>query len=127
MIALLLASVWSSVLLSGCSISIVRSALMLSLMMLMNMRGEGVVSLNSVVLAAFVILCLSPHSMMDLDFLLSFLSAFYIIYFFPYFQQDILVRSPRWSSLPLHFLYITLVAQAATAPLVTCGCRCCFC
>ena len=111
---------WSFVMLTGCSISIVRSALMLSLMLLLGMRGEGVASLNNVTVAAFVILVFSPQSLMDVGFQLSFLSVFFIIYFLPYYHESVLMRVPHWSWILFHFLYVTIVAQLASAPVVAC-------
>ena len=120
MVGIVLALIWSFVLLSGCSISIVRSALMLSLMLILGLRGEGWLSLSGIALAAFLILCFSPRSLVDVSFQLSFLAVFFIVYFQPYFQQDILMRCPRWSWPFLNFLYVSVIAQIATAPLVAC-------
>lgn len=111
---------WAFVLLTGCSVSIVRSALMLTLMLLLGMRGEGFASLNNVVVAAFVILCVSPQSLIDVGFQMSFLAVFFIIYFLPYYHEGIGWRIPRWSNRIADFLYVTLIAQLATAPLAAC-------
>ena len=112
--------VWGFVVLTGCSVSIVRSALMLTLMLLLAMRGEGFASLNNVVVAAFVILCVSPRSLMDIGFQMSFLAVFFIIYFLPYYREWAEQHCPyRWRWLT-DFLYITVIAQVATAPLAAC-------
>lgn len=111
---------WCFVVLTGGSVSTVRAALMLSLVMLLGMRGEGFASVNNVVLAAFVILLVSPRSLWDTGFLLSFLCVFFICYFWPYFKERVILRSPRWSWWLWSFLYITVAAQAATLPVVAC-------
>ena len=116
----MLALVWGFVFLTGCSISIIRSALMLSFIILLGLRGEGLASINNVVLAAFVVLLVSPQSLMDVGFQLSFLAVFFIIYFLPYFKEWMLQRTPRWSWPLLSFLYVTVIAQLATAPVVAC-------
>lgn len=117
---MMFALVWTFVFISGCSISIIRSALMLSFILLLGLRGEGISSINNVVMAAFVILLVSPQSLMDVSFQLSFLAVFFIIYFLPYFKESLLMRAPRWSWPFLSFLYITIIAQLATAPVVAC-------
>ncbi|MBQ7742971.1 MAG: ComEC/Rec2 family competence protein [Bacteroidaceae bacterium] len=116
----MLALVWGFVFLTGCSISIVRSALMLSFVLILGFRGEGMSSVNNVVMAAFVVLLLSPQSLMDVGFQLSFLAVFFLIYFLPYFKESLMRRAPRWSRGLLGFLYVTIVAQLATAPVVAC-------
>lgn len=119
LIALICVSVAGSfVILTGCSVSILRAALMLSLALLLGLRGEGFSSLNNVVLAALLILLFSPQSLMDTGFQLSFMSVWCILFFLPYYRlsswrEGVWVK--RWA---LDFLYITLVAQLATAPIV---------
>lgn len=120
MVLLCIGLTWAFVMLTGCSVSIVRSALMLSFFLLLGLRGEGISSINNVVLAAFVVLLLSPQSLMDVGFQLSFLAVFFIIYFLPYFRESLMLRAPRWSRGLLSFLYVTIVAQLATAPVVAC-------
>lgn len=120
MVLLCIGLTWAFVMLTGCSVSIVRSALMLSFFLLLGLRGEGISSVNNVVLAAFVVLLVSPQSLMDVGFQLSFLAVFFIIYFFPYFKESLWLRVPRWSRSLLNFLYVTIVAQLATAPVVAC-------
>ena len=120
MTAVTILLVWGFVVLTGCSVSIVRSALMLTLMLLLAMRGEGFASLANVVTAAFVILCVSPRSLMDRGFQMSFLAVFFIVYFLPYYREWAEQRCPyRWRWLT-DFLYITVIAQVATAPLAAC-------
>ena len=93
---------------------------MLSLMLLLGMRGEGFASLNNVVMTAFLILCISPRSLMDVGFQLSFLAVFFIIYFMPYYQERLPWYYPRWKRRLLDFLYVTVIAQLATVPVVAC-------
>ena len=120
MVLLCIGLTWVFVVLTGCSVSIVRSALMLSFLLLLDLRGEGISSINNVVLAAFVVLLVSPQSLMDIGFQLSFLAVFFIIYFFPYVKEALLLRAPRWCWPLLGFLYVTFIAQIATAPVVAC-------
>lgn len=117
-VAVSIVLVWAFVVLTGGSVSIVRSALMLTLMLLLSMRGEGFASIGNVVMAALLILICAPRSLMDVGFQLSFLSVFFILYFLPYYQEwaD---RIPYglWRRVA-DFVFISVVAQAATAPVV---------
>lgn len=117
-VALCIILVWAFVVLTGGSVSVVRSALMLTLMLLFSMRGEGFTSLNNVVMAALLILILSPRSLMDVGFQLSFLSVFFIIYFMPYYLEWVYtIPFGLWRRVA-DFVYVTVVAQLATSPVV---------
>lgn len=117
-VALCIGLVWAFVVLTGGSVSIVRSALMLTLMLLFSMRGEGFASLNNVVMAALLILIMSPRSLMDVGFQLSFLSVFFIIYFMPYYREWAdKISNGLWRGVA-DFVYVSVVAQLATAPVV---------
>lgn len=119
-VAMCIALVWAFVVLTGGSVSIVRSALMLTLMLLISMRGEGYTSINNVVMAALLILIYSPRSLMDVGFQLSFLSVFFILYFLPYYQEWADTIPHRFWRRVADFVFITVVAQAATSPVVAC-------
>lgn len=108
------------VLLTGCSVSVVRSALMFGLALLLGLRGSGFASLNNVMLAALIILTLSPQSLFDIGFQLSFLAVFALVYFMPYYQQSVIRhRFGKWVWV-IDFFYVCIVAQLATAPLAAC-------
>lgn len=112
--------VWCFVLLTGGSVSVTRSAIMLTLMILLGLRGEGFSSLNNVALAAFTILLLNPASLADLGFQLSFLAVFALVYFLPYYiGSHWRSKAGRWGWI-MDFFFVTIVAQTATAPLVAC-------
>ena len=89
-------------------------------MILLGLRGEGFSSLNNVALAAFIILLLNPASLADLGFQLSFLAVFALVYFLPYYIGSLRrSKAGRWGWI-MDFFFVTIVAQAATAPLVAC-------
>lgn len=114
------ALLWSFVLLTGCSVSVVRSAVMLTLVMLLGLRGEGFSSINNVVLAAFVILAVSPQSVMDVSFQLSFVSVGALVMFTPYYIYSAARRRLKRAAFIGDFVYASVVAQLATAPIVVC-------
>lgn len=118
MTLLVAAMVWAFVVLTGCSISIIRAATMLTIMLLASMRGEGFSSLNNLLLAAFIILIISPQSALDVGFQLSFVAVFFILYLSPYYQA-LKQRLPFRALRPVaDFVFISVVAQVATAPIV---------
>lgn len=114
------ALLWSFVLLTGCSVSVVRSAVMLTLVTLLGLRGEGFSSLNNVALAAFAILAVSPQSVMDVSFQLSFVSVGALVMFTPYYTYSAARRRLKWAAFIGDFVYASVVAQLATAPIVAC-------
>ena len=107
-------------LLTGCSVSVMRATLMLTIALLLSMRGEGLSSLNNVVLAAFVMLIISPQSLMDTGFQLSFAAVGGLLLLMPYYQDWKTKYRKRKVRHVIDFLYVTLVAQLFTAPIVAC-------
>lgn len=71
--------------------------------------------LNSLALAALIILLISPLSLFDASFLLSFFATLGIIYLVPFFERWFLKFFPRWIATPLS---ISISAQIFVAPLV---------
>lgn len=117
-IGLSVVMIWVFVVLTGAGVSTVRSALMLTLMLLLSLRGEGYSPLGNVVAAAVVILLCWPQALMDVGFRLSFLSVFFILYFLPYYQEWAERFGYRWKRRLMDFLFISVVTQAATMPVV---------
>lgn len=118
MVAICVGLTWGFAALTGLSVSVVRSATMLSLLLLLSLRGEGYSSLNDVVIAALLILLFSPTSIMDLSFQLSFLSVGALICFMPRYQESALRQRMGRCKFVLDFVFVSVVAQLATAPLV---------
>ncbi len=110
--------VWIFAYLTGFSVSIVRSAIMVSLFLLLSLRGEGYSSFNNVVVAALLILLVSPVSLMDISFQLSFLSVGALVCFMPYYSGSSFRHKSGKLKFVLDFVFVSTVAQLATAPLV---------
>lgn len=110
---------WCFAFITGCSASVIRSATMLSLMLLLMLRGEGYSSFNNVVLAAMAILVFSPASLMDISFQLSFLSVGALVIFMPYYQNLPLRHRMGRFKFVADFVYVSVTAQLATAPMVS--------
>lgn len=145
---ILLIAVWTYVLFVGMPLSAVRAAVMLSVVTFTHMTGRIAYQLASLALASIIILAISPMSLFDVGFQLSFISVGFIIAWCVPFQrrlpellwpkrqssqsQPLLTVKPKHSKLVRllcqsgrdvrHWLWqmtsVCLIAQIATAPLI---------
>ncbi len=113
--------IWIYVLLVGMPISAVRSAVMITIYGLVGAIGRNRISLNTIALAAIIILAFNPLSLFDVGFQLSFLALSGIHIIFPILDATI---DARWLQEHKAFKWfwsatlISISAQAATAPLI---------
>lgn len=110
------ALIWCFAFLTGLSISLLRSAVMYTLWCLFMCRGRHGRSLNNLALAAILLLIVHPDTLFDVGFQLSFLSVLAILSGMP--MLNALFPSVRKGRIVIDFLFISVVAQLATAPLV---------
>lgn len=118
---LIILLVWAYVFLVGMSVSVVRSAIMISAFSFAAVLEYERASLNNLAIAALIILIVNPFSIYDVGFQLSFLSVASILVFhhpvagivsFKY-RRTHHVFSWFWS-----LIIMSCSAQLATAPLV---------
>lgn len=114
--SLLLLLIWGFVFLTGMSLSLMRAALMYSLWVLFAREGLQSQSVHGLALAAWVLLTLGPDSLFDVGFQLSFVSVFFLLVSLP--LMEALAPRGRVGGCCFRFVFISLVAQLATAPLV---------
>ncbi len=113
---LILASLWAFAGVAGGSPSIMRAALMFTVFTGADMCGRANEPLNSLSVAAFVLLLWDPSMIVQLSFLLSFMAVLGIILFYKPFMR-------LWSppNVVLHFVWsaacVTMAAQLMTTPL----------
>ena len=113
--------IWTYVFLVGMPISVVRSALMLSLYALLSLSHRDKMSVNTLAFAAIVLLLANPLSLFDVGFQMSFMAVLSILVWVPLlmgvFPADYLL-SHRF----LHWLWsmvaVSLAAQMGVAPLI---------
>lgn len=110
------ALIWCFAFLTGLTISLLRSAVMYTLWCLFMCRGRHGQSLNNLALAAILLLIVHPDTLFDVGFQLSFLSVLAILSGMPMLKA--LFPSVRKGRIVIDFLFISVVAQLATAPLV---------
>ena len=124
--------IWLFAMMVGFSPSIVRAATMLTVYGIVALLGRSAFSLNTLSLAAIVMLVFNPLALWDVGFQLSFMAVLGIIVFFPPFNQvfeyvlgKILTKESRIKSV-LHRIFswifglaaVSIATQMTTAPLV---------
>ena len=113
--------IWAFALLVGLPTSVVRSAVMISVYALLSLIGRNRASLNALALAALLILVVSPYSLYDISFQLSFAAVLAIITAQPMLNSLIsrewLFDHPvsRWA---WNLTTVSIAAQLGVAPLI---------
>lgn len=113
--------VWSFAILVGMPVSLLRVAIMFTLMHIAQLLGRPAYSLNTIFVAAFIILLFSPQSLYDIGFQLSFTAVFFIIAISRCFVSYLKRKESFRHGKPIHLLNILLAsfaAQLGTLPLI---------
>lgn len=114
-------AIWAFALMTGLSTSVVRSATMISIYALFSLGDRGHAPVNVLCFTAMLMLLVSPSSLYDVGFQLSFMSVLSILLFMPVMDSFV---SKKWmlSHPVVHWLWsltgVSLAAQIGTAPLV---------
>ena len=119
--ALIVIALWAFVFLVGMPASAVRAATMLSLYALLTLGYREKASINALAFTALVMLSISPYTLFDVGFQMSFLAVLSILVWTPVLSDWV---SPalqrRWP--PLRWAWgltaVTLAAQLGVAPLI---------
>lgn len=118
---IIILSIWAFVFLVGMSTSVVRSAMMLSVYGLLSLGHRDRMSVNTLAFTAIVMLMISPISLFDVGFQMSYLAVLSILLFLPLmehvFTAEYLMshRMVRWL---WGMVAVSLSAQIGTAPLI---------
>ena len=116
-----LTSVWSFVFLVGMPVSVVRSATMLTAYALLSLGHRDKMSVNTLAFTALLVLIVSPLSLFDIGFQMSYLSVFAILLMVPLSERLFPVgylmthRVIRWL---WGMVAVSCAAQIGVAPLV---------
>lgn len=116
-----IATVWGYVLMVGMPTSAVRSAIMLTVCSLVAVSGRDTKTLNSLTLAAILILLANPMSLFDVGFQMSFVAvAFIVLFAVPvvrYINRSLGNRLVilKWAA---GMVAVSFAAQMGVAPLV---------
>lgn len=109
--------VWGYCLMVGFPSSLVRAAIMYSLMWSGRMIGRKGFSVNSLAASAFVMLSIKPDWLFDIGFLLSCLAMCGILVWMPRFFSGISIQN-RLLKIIVESLAVSFCAQLPTVPLV---------
>lgn len=103
--------------LSGANVSTSRAMLMIAVMLGAVLLDRQAISMRSVAIAAIVLLLLTPESLLDAGFQLSFAATIALVGAYGALNRAIMAqRAPRWL-MPVYALVLTsVVAGMATAP-----------
>ena len=113
--------IWLYVFLVGMTVSVVRSAVMITVYALLSLGHRDKMSVNTLAFAAIVMLLFNPLSLFDVGFQLSFLAVLAILLFYPLFEgvwsQSFLMdhRVFKWL---WTMLSVSCAAQIGVAPLI---------
>ncbi len=113
----MLAVMWLYVVLTGCSPSLVRASVMMSLLIAAQMRACGYSPWHALLMAAALILLFSPRALYSISFQLSFTAVAGIFLFYRPLSRQCRISAP-----PLRWLWngicVSLGAQLGSLPLV---------
>ena len=117
---LAIATVWWYVMIVGLPVSAVRSALMLSVCSVVTVANRESLFLDHLALAAFVVVAVSPMSVFDVGFQMSFIAVASILIFVPELER-ILFSAPIWQRYPMRWVSgmvaVSVAAQLGVTPL----------
>lgn len=110
---LVLLALWGYTLVAGMPVSLVRAALMLSLMTAFSLMEYDTDPLHPLALAAIIILMISPRALLSVSFQLSFTAVFFILALWRPLSDKF--RGANWA---VRLLMVSCIASFGTMPLV---------
>lgn len=116
---IIVAALWAFAYIAGLPASVVRSAILFTLMSVGRCMRQDVSSLSSLAFAAIVMLLFSPHLLFDISFQLSFSAVFATLLLTPHLQRLLKVDERGvFCRYVLNLLILSLSAQMGTLPFV---------
>lgn len=114
---IIMATIWAYVLLVGLPPSAIRSATMLTVCALCIVVGRQPVSVNTLSLAALVMLATHPPLLYDVGFRMSFMAVLAILVYYVPIARLLTLRNPLARTI-WQMAVVSVAAQIGTAPLV---------
>lgn len=115
---MVIAFIWIFALVTGLSASVVRAALMFSLLALGKTLRSSTINFNILATAAFIQLSINPYDMTQVGFQLSYLAVLGIFAFYKPLNNLVVSRN-RVVAWAMPVMAVSMAAQLATAPLAT--------
>lgn len=117
--AVVLSAIWCFAFMAGLTPSVVRAAVLFSLVSLGRCIGQDSSSLSSLAFAAMAMLLLSPHSLFDIGFQLSYAAVFAILVFAEPLQNLLQVgKHGAVYGYVANLFILSFAAQVGTMPIV---------
>ncbi|WP_316843647.1 ComEC/Rec2 family competence protein [Pedobacter psychrodurus] len=113
---LICALIWGYALITGLSPSVVRSAIMISILITAKVLSKNTNSYNVLAFSAFCQLLYDPFLIWDVGFQLSYLAVFGLIYLQPKIYHLMYIKN-SWTDKLWNFTAMSLAAQVVTFPL----------
>lgn len=116
----ILSAIWVYVFIVGMSVSVMRSAVMISIYAIISILRRNSISLNSLSIAAIVLLLLNPYSLYDVGFQMSFIAVLSIVVLYRPLYSIVPVSfhkimPVRWL---LQLSFVSIAAQIGVAPII---------
>ncbi len=114
--------IWAFVFLVGMSVSVVRSAMMLTVYGLLSIGNRDKMSINALAFTAIVMLMWNPSWLFDVGFQMSFMAVLAILLFVPLFDDVFsaeYLMEHRWIKRIWGLVTVSCSAQLGVAPLIT--------
>lgn len=115
-VILILLLIWAFALITGLSISVLRSAVMFSFIAIGNLIANKINIYNSIAASAFVILLINPNALFDVGFQLSYIAVIGIVYFHPKIYNLFYVKYKLLNHI-WNITAVSISAQIVTVPL----------
>ena len=117
----ILIAIWLYVLLVGMPVSVVRSAVMLTVYGILSIGHRNKMSVNALAFTAIVMLLWNPEWLFDIGFQLSFMAVLAILLFVPVFEDMFsaqYLQEHRWFRRVWGLVAVSVSAQIGVAPLI---------
>ena len=118
---LIVLMIWAFVFLVGMSVSVVRSAVMLTLYGLLSIGNREKMSINALAFTAIAMLMWNPAWLFDVGFQMSFMAVLAILLFVPLFEDVFpaeYLMEHRWLKWAWGMVAVSCSAQLGVAPLI---------
>ncbi len=114
---IILLGIWFFAFISGLSISVIRSAIMFTVLAIGGLFKRNISVYNTIAFSAFVLLLYYPTYLFDIGFQLSYIAVLGIVVFYPTVNNWFAFKSKIATAL-WELTAVSLVAQIVTLPLV---------
>lgn len=118
---LIVLMIWAFVFLVGMSVSVVRSAVMLTLYGLLSIGNREKMSINALAFTAIAMLMWNPAWLFDVGFQMSFMAVLAILLFVPLFEDVFpaeYLMEHQWLKWAWGMVTVSCSAQLGVAPLI---------